>query len=202
MNHPEPSFTSSPKRNRLPLCASFLLACLVCFFAALPLSAQDFPKMPEPTKEHQWLQQFVGEWECDMEMTMAPGQPTLKAKSTENARMLGGFWLLAESKGEIMGMPFTSVFTIGYDPAAKKYTGTWVDSAGSYLWKYEGSVDTTGKILTLESEGPCPMRGGLVTKFRESTEFKSSDLRVLTSRILGEDGKWTTIATMTSRRKK
>ena len=156
----------------------------------------------EPQKEHQWLQQFAGEWESEIEVMMQPGQPPMKAKGSETSRMIGGFWVIAEGKGDMMGMPFTSVLTLGYDSAKKKFIGTWIDSMTSYLWKYEGSVDSTGRILTLETEGPSPMDPGKVMKFKEVTEFKSKDHRVFTSTVLGDDGKWSTILTVHSKRKK
>lgn len=168
-------------------------------------AVEDTPKMPEmppPVKEHTWLQNFVGEWVTDVEVTMVPGQPSMKGKGTERTRMLGGFWIVAEGTGEMPGMgTMNSILTLGYDPQKKKYVGTWVDSMMSYLWKYEGTLDPTGKILKLETEGPCPTKPGL-SKFKEVTEFKSKDHRVFTSSILGDDGKWTTMVTGHARRKK
>jgi len=200
MNHTEPHLLPSTSRHDTPFrrFGVWLVAFLV---ATLPLPAEDF-KMPAPVKEHGWLKKFVGEWESDIEMSMGPGQPVMKAKGMESSRLLGGFWLLAESKGNMMGMPFASQFTLGFDPDKKKYVGTWIDSSSSYLWKYEGSVDATGKILTLDTEGPSPMEPGKKCKFREVTEFKSDDERLFTSSLRGDDGKWNTILTMTTRRKK
>ena len=101
------------------------------------------------------------------------------------------------------GMPGTimTILTLGYDPQKSTYVGTWVDSMTSYIWTYQGSVDPSGKVLTLETEGPWPMKPG-VTKFKEVTEFKSKDYRVFTSSIQGDDGKWTKMVTVHSRRKK
>lgn len=158
--------------------------------------------MPVPQKEHQWLHKFVGEWEQHAEIYMEPGKPPLTSKGIEQARMLGGFWLVADGKSEMMGMPFTSVLTLGYDPEKKKYIGTWIDSMTSYLWKYEGTLDATGKILTLDTTGPCPKAPGTLVKFKEVTEFKSDDHRVFTSSMQEEDGKWTTLIKVDSRRKK
>ena len=158
--------------------------------------------MPVPVKEHEWLQQFVGEWEGEAEIHMEPGKPPVKSKGSETVRRLGGFWIISEGKSDMMGAPFNHVLTIGYDPDSKKYVGAWVDSMTSHLWKYEGTVDPTGKVLTLETEGPCPQKPGKLSKFREVTEFKSKDHRVFTSSMQGEDGKWTTLVTGNSRRKK
>ena len=35
------------------------------------------PMTAEPTKEHQWLQQLVGEWTAEMECVMGPDQPPM-----------------------------------------------------------------------------------------------------------------------------
>ena len=159
------------------------------------------PDMPKPVKEHEWLQQFVGEWNSEFEIFHDPSQPPIKGKGTETSRAIGGFWVVGEGNSEMMGMKFSSLLTLGYDPDKKKYVGTWIDSMASYLWKYEGTVDATGKILTLETEGPCPMRPGPV-KYKEVTEFKDKDTRVFTSSIVETDGKLTPMVRVTSTRKK
>src|SRR5262245_17188305 len=99
-----------------------------CFTAALIsgvslLLAAEIPKMPPPEKEHAWLEQLAGEWESEIECHMVPDQPPMKGKSSESARMLGGFWLVSEGTGEMMDMKMTSVLTLGYDPGKKKYVG-------------------------------------------------------------------------------
>ena len=156
--------------------------------------------MPQPTKEHEWLQKFVGEWESEVEMAMAPDQPPMKSKGSNRDRMLGGFWLISEGGNPDMGFNFQ--LTLGYDSKKKKYIGTWTDSMTSYLWKYEGTVNAAGNILTLETKGPSPMSPDNFASFREVTEFKNADLRVFTSSMLGDHGKWNTFITVTSRRKK
>jgi hypothetical protein len=161
--------------------------------------AQDSGKMPAPQKEHEWLKAFAGEWESEAEMVMAPGQPPVKSKGTESAKLLGGFWLVSEMKGECMGVPVTGLMTVGYDAQKKKYVGTWVCSMCDWLCKYEGSAD--GKVLTLECEGPHPETGKLV-KMKDVVELKDKDHKTLTSSMLGDDGKWVTFMTMTSKRKK
>lgn len=161
--------------------------------------AQDAPKMPAPQKEHEWLKQLEGEWVTEAEMVMEPGKPPVKSKGTESIRSLGGFWSMAEMKGDCLGVPVTGVMTIGYDAQKKKYVGTWVCSMCDWLCKYEGTAD--GPVLTLETEGPNPTTGKLV-KMRDVIEIKDKDHKVLSSSMLGENGKWVTFMTMHSRRKK
>jgi hypothetical protein len=166
------------------------------------LRAQEPPKFPAAEKEHEWLKQLAGEWESEAECAIEPGKPPVKVKGTESAHMLGGFWVIGHSKSEIMGMPYTSMMTIGYDPEKKKYVGTWVDSMTSFAWKYEGTLDASGKVLTLNTEGPCPMKPGQLSKFKEVIEIKDKDHKTFSSSMQTEDGKWVTFMTLNSRRKK
>lgn len=177
---------------------------LVAFLGSVVISAQDtqkLPEMPPPEKEHEWLQQLVGEWEVETEAYMEPGKPPDKFSGTESVRSIGGFWIVAESKGEMMGEPYTGILTLGYSPEKDKYVATWIGSMMSYLWTYEGTLDKTGKVLTVETEGPCPNAPGKLSKFKEKMEIKSPDERVFTSTMQGDDGEWVTVAVAKYRRK-
>jgi hypothetical protein len=155
---------------------------------------------PKPQKEHEWLQQLVGEWETETEAVMGPGQPPLKCKWRETVRSLGGYWTHAELKADINGIPVNGIMTLGFDPQAKKYVGTWVCSMDGHLWKYEGTVD--GQVLTLNTEGPNMSAPGKLAKMRDVIEIKDKDHKVLTSYMLGDDGKWTPFMTMKATRAK
>lgn len=181
------------------------LAAIVSLFVLCStsfLSAQELPSFPKPTKEHEFLKKFVGEWTTTAESAEAPGQPAMKCTGKINARMLGGFWVICESEMSPMGMQVNAVQTIGYDGKSKKYVGTWVDSMMNHMWKYEGTVDKTGKILTLEAEGPNFFQQGKTAKFRDIYEFKSDDEIFTKSQMQGENGEWITFMTGTAKRKK
>lgn len=158
------------------------------------------PTMPSPAKEHAWLKQFAGEWDVETKIFMEPGKPPLVTKGTESAKMLGGFWVIGETKAEMMGQPFTGIMTFGFDPEKKKYVGTWIDSTNSTKWNYSGTIDESGKILTLSCEGKCPMDGKFY-EFRDTIEWKSADQRIMKSERKGEDGTWITSMTSTATRK-
>jgi hypothetical protein len=169
---------------------------------AVAVGRAEEPKMPAPVKEHDWLKQLAGEWTVEAEAVMEPGKPPVKATGTESAKTLGGFWLVGELKSEFMGVPVNGVMTVGYDAAKKKYVGTWVCSAEGHLWHYEGTVDSAGKVLTLNTEGPDMTKPGRMAKMKDVVEVKSPDHLVLTSSYQGEDGKWVQFMTMTKKRKK
>ena len=162
----------------------------------------EIPEMPKPTKEHELLSQFAGEWHVTTEMSAAPGQETMKCEGTESAKMMGGFWLVAQGNGSMQGIPVSSILNIGYDPARKKYIGTFCCSMDSTLWKYEGAMDAMGKKLILETEGPSPLDPAKKAKYRETLELNDKDHKTFTSQMQSADGKWVKFVTMTYRRKK
>jgi hypothetical protein len=147
----------------------------------------------QPQKEHLWLHKLVGEWTTEMSMS---GDTQEKSVGSESVRKLGDLWVLCEGRGQMpSGGTAHMLLTLGYDPHKKRYVGTWVGSMMTWLWVYDGSLDATQKVLTLSSDGPqFTPEGGLVegrlAKYRDVIEFKTDDHRVLTSHVLGDDGKW------------
>ena len=157
----------------------------------------------EPQKEHQWLQKLVGEWASEAEAVMEPGKPPAKFTGTESVRSIGGLWGVCAGRGEMPGGgTATTIMTLGYDPVRKRYVGTLIGSMMTHLWVYEGSLDLTAKVLTLDTEGPHVSAEGKMTKYKDVIEFKSDDHRVLTSNMLGDDGKWLGFMTAHYRRTK
>jgi hypothetical protein len=157
----------------------------------------------EPQKEHQWLQKLVGEWTCESEAMMEPGKPPERFKGTESVRSLGDIWVLGEGRGEMPGGGMaTTLLTLGYDPLKGRYVGTWVGSMMAYLWVYDGSLDAAEKVLTLNAEGPSFAADGKLAKYQDVITLESDDHRVLTSRVLGDDGKWTEFMAAHYRRRK
>ena len=157
----------------------------------------------EPQKEHQWLQQLVGEWTSEADCSMGPGQPSTKSYGTERVRMVGGVWMVGEGQGEMPGGGTADmIMTLGYDPQKKKYLGTWIGSMMTHMWHYDGEMDATGRILTLSAEGPSMAGDGTMAQYQDIIEIKSKDHRTLSSRVLGPDGTWNHFMTAHYRRKK
>ncbi len=154
----------------------------------------------KPQQEHQWLQKLVGEWTYETEAKMKSDQPPEKATGTESVRSLGELWVLAEGQGEMCGSHATTLMTLGYDPQKQRYVGTWIGSMMTYLWLYDGELESDKKVLTLNSDGPAMIDDGKMAKYKDVIEFKSDDHRVLTSHVLADDGHWHHFMTANYRR--
>ena len=122
---------------------------------------------------------------------MGPDGPVEKFETTESVRSLEGVWVVCEGRGEMpAGAPSTTIMTLGYDPAKGRYVGTWIGSMMTYLWVYDGWLDPTGRVLTLEAEGPDMEEDGKLARYRDVIEIKSDDYRTMTAQVLGSDGEW------------
>ncbi len=152
---------------------------------------QASPMPAQPQKEHQWLKKLVGEWTYETEVTMGSDQLPEKSIGTECVRSLGELWILAEGQGEMPGCSHaTTLMTLGYDSQKQRYVGTWIGSMMTYLWRYDGELDTGETMLTLNSDGPAMTGDEKMAKYKDVIEFKSDDHRVMTSHVLRDDGQW------------
>lgn len=157
---------------------------------------------PEPQAEHQWLQKLVGEWTSEAECVMGPDKPPEKFHGTESVRSIGGLWTMGEGRGEMPGGgAAVTIMTLGYDPARKRFVGTFIGSMMTHMWVYDGTLDAAGKVLTLDTEGPHFGAEGKLTKYKDIIEFVSDDHRTLRSQMLIDDGTWSRFMTAHYRRK-
>jgi hypothetical protein len=166
-----------------------------------PSFSREAAMKAEPTAEHRWLEQLVGEWTCEMDACGSPDKPNEKLVGTETVRSLKVWVLLEGTMPSPDGSAGRTVMTLGYDPARKKFVGTFIGSMMTNLWIYEGELDAAGKVLTLDAEGPSFADPAKMAKYQDSIEFLSPDHRTLSSRYLADDGTWTHFMTAHYRRK-
>lgn len=156
----------------------------------------------EPQKQHQWLDQLIGEWTSEVECSMGADQPSSKTHGTEVVQSLGGLWIIAEGVSEMPdGNAGKTIMTLGFDPQRDRFVGTFIGTMMTHLWIYNGILDATEKVLTLDTEGPNFSQNGM-TKYKDIIEFVSDDHRIMTSQILDEDGNWLQFMTAHYRRQR
>jgi hypothetical protein len=163
----------------------------------------DCSMMAKPQQEHEWLQQLVGEWDFEGECMMGPDQPPMKNTGTCTTRSLGGLWFLCEGSGEMPGGGMmNSIITLGYDPQKQRYVGNFIASMMTHMWLYEGTRDASGKVLTLDTEGPSMTGDGTMASYQDIVTIESKDHWILSSRAKGPDGQWMNFMTAHYRRRK
>lgn len=117
---------------------------------------QDFA--PKPTPEHELLAKGAGVWDATIKSWMqGPDAELTVSKGVETVKMMpGGLWALSEFQGKLGDAEFHGAGQSGYDPAKKKFVGTWVDSLSPSVMTMEGEYDAGSKTLTMHSKGVGP----------------------------------------------
>lgn len=148
-------------------------------------------QMPQPTPEHEWLLQLMGDWQFESECIMGPDQPPMISTGKQTTRSLGSLWTVGEMENDSAdGQPMRSVFTLGFDPAKKRFVGTFVASCMTHLWPYDGQLDAARKVLTLDSEGPSFADDGTMAKYQDIITVVDQDQYLLASQYQNADGSW------------
>jgi hypothetical protein len=169
-----------------------LLSRVVILFAfAASLKAQSPPK---PGVEHQRLTAQSGVWDARIQ-TLGEDGKMVECKGVSRVKAgPGGLWVIDEFEADMMGAPFAGHGTTGFDPATGKHVGTWIDSWSPTVMHLEGSVDKTGKVLTMTGMGPGP--DGKPVLHTMVTTAKDDGSRVFEMSTPGPDGKPTVVMTI------
>ena len=151
------------------------------------LAVAQAPPPPTAGPEHAILKEDVGTWDASIEMMMPGAPPMPPAKGVEtNVLSCNGLCLVTDFKGEIMGGPFQGHGVSTWDPAKKKYIGSWSDSMAAGLAVTEATWDQAKK--TMNGAMDAPDGSGGTVKMRSMVEY-SAGKRVFSMFMTGPDGK-------------
>lgn len=155
---------------------------------AAQAAAQQAMPMPKPGPEHAVLKQDEGTWNAVVEMFMGPGAPPTTSKGVEtNVVGCGGLCLISDFKGELApGQAFHGHGTSAWDPAKKKYVGSWTDSMSNGIAMSEATYDSAARTMTGYMEGPDA--SGKMARMKSVVEYKDANSRVFTMYMPGPDG--------------
>jgi PhnB protein len=117
-------------------------------------------------------------------MDCGPDWPA--STGTESVHSLGGLWTVGH--GANGGMQ--SRMTLGYDPKAKRFVGSFVADCMTHHWTYDGALEADGQRLVMSAVGPSMANDGTMNDYQDIFEFQSDDVRTLTSKIKQPDGSW------------
>ncbi|MCC7363100.1 MAG: DUF1579 domain-containing protein [Dehalococcoidia bacterium] len=151
---------------------------------------------PEPTQEHRWLGQLVGDWTYESEGIGSEGAP-MKGAGREHVRAVGEHWVLNEMSETVDGQDVLNLQMIGFDRRKGRFVGTFVSSMGTELWVYDGELDASGRKLTLSAEGPG-MDGTGTALYHDIIEIVDANTRELRSEVETPEGEWVEFMTMRS----
>jgi hypothetical protein len=128
-----------------------------------------------PGPNSKFLEKWVGRWDTTSKIFM-PGGPAQESHGHSEFRWaVDGRWLEERSEGQMMGMPSKGVGLLGYDAFNKKFVGSWVDNLNPGMIVGSGSLDQTGKVLTMFSQVDEPTTGEHGKTVRSQTTVIDDD---------------------------
>lgn len=146
---------------------------------AVAQDQQDQSWMIKPTKQHQLLKKDVGTWDATVKVWPMEGAEPMESKGTEKNRLLkGGLWLITRFEGDVIGMPFIGMGQFGYDPAEKKYVGSWIDTMTPHMMTTKAEYDEETKTMTGVAETRDPVTGEKY-EAKMITRYKDDDSHVM-----------------------
>jgi hypothetical protein len=112
-----------------------------------------------PGNEHKRLANLVGTWNADVNCWMdeKATEPMHSSGTATYKTIWEGRFIQGEFKGDMGGMPFTGMETLGYNRASNKFECNWIDSMGTAQMFQTGTASADGKTCTLWSEMVSPI---------------------------------------------
>lgn len=119
-----------------------------------------YMELAKPGPEHKQLESLVGTWDQEIKFFMAPGKPPMTFKGTcVNRMILGGRFLLSESKGGSGATAFENMSIMGFDRRTRKFTTVGYDTEGTYYVAGAGPYDESRKAIVMYGEDVDPVLG-------------------------------------------
>lgn len=132
-----------------------------------------------PGNEHKQMAASAGQWKATTKMWMDPSQPPMTMEARAISEMiLGGRYMVSRYSGQMMGMPFEGISTMGFDNATKKYVSSWVDNMGTGLMYMEGKWRDDIKGIEFRGMGVDPATGKEV-RMRQVFTIKDDKTQVI-----------------------
>lgn len=121
----------------------------------------------QPTEAHAKLEPMIGTFDVEYSFSFGPGMPPITSKGRQTAR-----WILGKRFIEVTSQStpdeefkMEAMAIIGFDTRSQKYFWFGVDSSDTYSVFAEGTLDDTGKVLTLLGTNDEPGLGKVPFKF-------------------------------------
>ncbi len=113
-----------------------------------------------PGAMHEILARLNGDWNEEVTMWMAPGaEPQKSTSKCTNSMIMGGRYQESKHFGNMGGMPFEGISTVGYDNQKKVFVSTWIDNMGTGISYTEGKWNDATKSITFTGKMVDPMLG-------------------------------------------
>lgn len=151
-----------------------ILVLFTCFIISTTANAQKadpWTVYMTPNEIHQMFSEYVGEFNMEISMWMTEGKaPEVFKVSSSHKMILGNRFLEMTQTGDMMGMEYSSVSTIGYNTINKLVSLTTLTNMGTGTLYLKGSWNNKGKIAMLKGEMTNPLDNKII-RVRQKISF-------------------------------
>lgn len=144
-----------------------------------------------PVESHKLLAAFVGTWKGVVTAYGPPGSPPMTGKTTGVATMeLDGRFLVTRFDGDFMGVPFSGIWTAGFNKTSKAFQATWIDNGSTQIENFAGAWDDSTRTFTWTADLTNIMTGTKIPT-RETMKWTgdNSYLQEFFQTVNGKEGK-------------
>ncbi len=132
-----------------------------------------------PGPEHKKMAAGAGDWRASTLMWMDPAQPPMTLDAKVNSEMiLGDRYMVSHYYGEMSGMPFEGISTMGFDNASKKYVSSWIDNMSTGIMYMDGIWRDDINGIEFKGNGFDPATGKSIP-MRQVFIFKDEKTQVM-----------------------
>ncbi|WDI39733.1 DUF1579 family protein [Bremerella sp. P1] len=116
-------------------------------------------KLGAPGKPHEHLQAMVGKYKTTSHW-IVPGkdEESVDEGTAEFKPILGGRFVTQHFQSTYDGQPMNGFGIMGYDNAAQKFVGIWIDNMSTHILHTEGQLDEKTGVMT--EKGTCSSPAG------------------------------------------
>jgi hypothetical protein len=146
---------------------------------------EEYMKLQAPNENHEFLKNFVGEWDVATAVWMQPGAEPIKIQNKAKVELIfGGRFLKIDIKGTMFGQPYEGIQIMGYDNQQKKNISFWIDNSSTSFYLTSGSREKDKNVITETAIWPDPMTGEdmkvkLITTLISKDEYSLEMIMIL-----------------------
>ena len=149
--------------DRIRIPALMAIACGLAAVAGAQQAKPDAAKAPtvaalhvamDPGEGHKKLEPLVGTFDVKVRTWVDPSQPPVESSAVAVSEwVLGKRYVQTMLSGFTLGDAWSGIAYAGYDTVAKKYVATYMDSGGTGMDWFTGSMSPDGQSATLAATG-------------------------------------------------
>lgn len=152
-----------------------VIALLLSSFHGNAQETDPWTKYMMPGDIHKKLEQYIGNFEMEITMNMAEGvEPVIIKVYSVHKMILGGRFLEMTQSGDMMGMPYQSITTVGYNNSDKNYSLTTITNMGTGTLYLSGLQETGTQTVQLKGKLGNPINGQTI-EIRQAVHFIDAD---------------------------